>query len=228
MNAEGRDMCNWRKWILPGILATVILTALAMLFQSGSIEDDLSAKASNALQAEHPWASVELDGRDVTLNGVAPTEEAQSAAAVVADDAYDVRVVANATTLPPIENPYTFAAVKSSEGISLNGFVPSDEVRADIVAAAETSNPGIAVTDNMAIARGAPEGFAALTTFGLSQLGGLADGEASVSNTDYAIAGTAATVEAFADETDRLAAALPGGGALAASDITPPTVSPYT
>ena len=28
-------MCDWKKWIWPGILATVLLTALAMLMHSG-------------------------------------------------------------------------------------------------------------------------------------------------------------------------------------------------
>ena len=40
-------MCNWKKWIWPGILATVLLTALALLMKSGSIEQDLQTKALN-------------------------------------------------------------------------------------------------------------------------------------------------------------------------------------
>ena len=221
-------MCNWRKWVLPGLLATAILTALAMVFNSGPIERDLAAKAGAALSASHPWASVELDGRDLTLNGVAPDEAAQAAAAGLADAAWDVRKVTNASTLPPVVSPYAFKAAKDAAGITLTGNVPSEAMRAEIVAAAETANPGIAVTDRMTPARGAPEGFGALAAFGLSQLGGFTAGEASLTDNAYSVSGTAADPDAFEVETGRANAELPGGGTLASAAILPPLMADWS
>lgn len=221
-------MCNWRSWILPGLIATAILTALAMVFHSSTIEEDLTAKAGEALSAQHPWASVALDGRDATLQGMAPNEEAQAAAALIAGNAYDVRVVADATTLPPIAAPYVFSAVKGADGILLTGNVPGEDIRDQIVSAAETANPGIAVTDEMTIARGAPAGFAALAGFAVSQLGDLTGGEASLSDAAYAITGAAADSDAYESALDRANGALPEGGTLASAAITAPPVSPYT
>lgn len=221
-------MCNWRRWVLPGILATAILTALAMFFHSGSIEDDLTAKAGQALEADQSWASVSLDGRDLTISGTAPTPEAQQAAELLADGAYDVRVVNNATELLAIAEPYGFKAVKDEQGVTLTGNVPNDDVRAEIVASAQTSLPGIAVTDEMTLARGAPEGYTALTGFGLSQLGNLQSGEVSLSDTSYSVTGVAADADAFEAEVARANGDLPAVGTLASVDITPPALDgPY-
>lgn len=221
-------MCNWRRWVWPGIIATVVLTALAMFFHSSSIEQDLTAKATTDLQAEHPWASVALDGRDLTVEGIAPSEAAAAAAGATALAAYDVRVVADATTLPPVASPYPFKAIKGADGITLTGNYPSDDARAEIVAAAEAANPGISVTDEMTLARGAPAGFAALAAFGLTQVGSFTEGETSLSDLDYNIKGIAPDSKVFEAETAKAAGALPSGAALAAAEIMAPTASPYT
>lgn len=221
-------MCNWKRWVWPGILATVILTALAMFFHSNTIEQDLTAKAGQALQAEHDWATVSLDGRDLTLSGTAPSPEAQAAAALVADGAYDVRVVNNATQLLDLAEPYQFKATKDEQGVTLTGNVPSDIIRSEIVAAAQTSLPGIEVTDEMTLARGAPNDYTALAGFGLSQLGNLQTGEVSLSDTSYTVSGVAADVQAYETELARATNDLPAAGTLALADITPPAVDgPY-
>ena len=221
-------MCDWRKWILPGILSTVILTALAMLFHAGSIEEDLSGKANETLAAEQDWASVDLDGRDLTLSGVAPTEVDQDAAEEMLEDVYGVRVVDDVSTLPPIVAPYNFSAAKSIDGIVLSGSFPSETVRSAIVSATEQANQGASVIDNMTIARGAPDSFEELAAFGVSQLGSLAQGEVTLSDTDYSIAGTASSIDEFGSLSAELTGALPAGAALASREIIPPAVSPYT
>ncbi len=220
-------MCNWRRWVWPGILATVILTALAMFFHSNTIENDLTAKAGSALEAESGWASVELDGRDLTLSGVAPTQEDADAALQTALNAYDVRVASDATTLPPIASPYPFKAIKSDDEITLTGNYPNDKVRAQIVASAETAMPGVKVTDELTLARGAPAGLVGLAGFGLSQLSNLTEGEASLSDADYSIQGLAADSATYEAELARANADIPEGGALASAEIVAPTVSPY-
>ena len=51
-------MCNWEKWIWPGILATVILTALAMLMKSGSLEQYSADNSVHNLPAQYSWMNV--------------------------------------------------------------------------------------------------------------------------------------------------------------------------
>ncbi|MEO1748933.1 MAG: BON domain-containing protein, partial [Pseudomonadota bacterium] len=221
-------MCDWRKWILPGILSTVILTALAMLLHAGSIQKELSQEATIAASAQHDWARVELDGRDLTLTGIAPTEPDKKAAKEILKEVYGVRVVTDASKLPPIVSPYTFSAVKSDDGIAFNGSFPNADVRAAIVSAAEQANPGATVTDNLTIGRGAPDSFGEIVTFGVSQLGSLAEGEVTLSNIDYSIAGTASSIDDFAALSAALTGALPAGAALAANEVIPPAVAPFT
>jgi hypothetical protein len=84
-------MCDWRRWIWPGIFATLFLGALAVWFRAEPVETELTSLAGSALTSAHPWAQVELDGRDLTLTGVAPSEEAKAEAAKIALSAYDVR-----------------------------------------------------------------------------------------------------------------------------------------
>ena len=64
--------CRPSAWVWPGILAVGLLLLISMLLKSGSIENDLTKRALGKLSADHPWASVELDGRDLSISGVAP------------------------------------------------------------------------------------------------------------------------------------------------------------
>lgn len=220
-------MCNWKKWIWPGILATLLLTALAVLMKSGPIEQDLQAKTMDRLSNGYEWASVKLDGRDLTLLGEAPSEDAVTEALQLADDAHDVRVATAETTLIPLAEPFALSAVKSANGIRLEGSVPYGEARQAIVSAAQSANTGLQVTDNLVVARGAPDGFGDLAGFALAQLGHLETGEASLSNLDMSLSGLARDSEAYEAITAALSGTIPAAGQLASADITPPVVSPY-
>ena len=221
-------MCNWRKWIWPGILATVLLTALAMLMKSGSIEQDLQAKALGDLSGTHSWAQVELDGRDLTLSGIAPTQEAADDALQIADNAYDVRIASSSVELPPIADPYQLSAVKGDGTITLSGSVPDDSVRAALVESAKSALGDGEVVDEMTLARGAPGGFAALAGFGISQLTDFTSGSSELQGTALSVKGEAPSVEIYEAVNSALSGDLPGGGSLASAEITAPTADNYT
>jgi len=218
-------MCNWKKWIWPGILATVLLTALALMMKSGSIEQDLQAKALGDLSTGHQWASVEMDGRDLTLSGTAPTEDAAAEALSLAEGAYDVRIAQSRVELLPIADPYVFSATKAENGITLAGNVPNEVVKATIVEAATAVSPQ--VVDNLTLSRGAPEGFAEIAGFGISQLKGMTSGMASTSGTDLSVTGEATDMQSFEAIRASLAGAIPGGGKLAIQEVLSPAISPY-
>ena len=220
-------MCNWKKWIWPGILAVVVLTALSTWFKADIIQNDLTEKAMNDLASEHSWASVELDGRDLTLKGVAPSPEAPAAALQIADNAYDVRVVKDATEILALADPFKLSAVKADDRLTLSGFVPDDATRDSLVDAAKAAAPSAEIVDEMKIARGAPDGFGELGAFSLARLTGLTTGKFDLTNTSLDISGVAAGLDEYDAVTAALGGSLPAGGNVANQEITPPTVSPY-
>lgn len=219
-------MCNWKNWIWPGLLAVALLTALAMLMRADTIEADLTAKANSGLAAGHGWASVALDGRDLTLTGVAPSEEAAAEALAIAENAYDVRIARSQTELLPLANPFTLSAVKSASGITLEGNTPDEATGSALAAAAAAVTAG-SVTNNLVVARGAPAGFSDLAGFAIGQLGGLSDGTMALSGSGLTASGTAQTLESYEEVTSALAGTLPGGGNLVSADIARPVIDPF-
>lgn len=220
-------MCNWKKWIWPGIFAVVILTALSTWFKADVVQDDLRAKALQDLQTEHAWADISLDGRDLTLSGTAPSPEAAEAALKIAGEAYDVRIVSNTTDLLAIASPFALNANKSDGKVVLTGNVPSDDVRAEIVASAKAAAPDASIDDQMTLARGAGEGFADWAKFSIGELAGLSSGVASISDADISVTGIASSFDSYDTAVANLAGTIPAAGKLVKAEITPPTASPY-
>jgi hypothetical protein len=211
------------SWVGPGVATTAVLTALAGWFGAGPVQHDLVSRTSAALIGNNQrWATVDADGRDLSLRGTAPDEPAQVAAAQVAAAVPGVRSVSNLSVLPPLAEPFAFRAIKSSHGLSLSGDVPAGPVRGDILSVAERFMPGVRITDDMGLARGAPEGFPALVGFALAQLADMKEGEVSVSGLDYSIRGSAAGRDAYERLTAAVAGKLPGEGKLASARIVPP------
>lgn len=220
-------MCNWKKWIWPGIFAVVLLTALSTWFKADVVQDDLTAKALQDLQAEHSWADVSLDGRDLTLSGAAPSPEAAEAALKIADQAYDVRIVTDASDLLALASPFALNATKSEGKVVLTGNVPNDDVRAEIVASAKAAAPNATIDDQMTLARGAGEGFSDWAKFSIGELSGLETGTASLSDADISVEGVASSFDAYDATVANLAGTVPADGKVVKADITPPTASPY-
>ncbi|GGA93305.1 hypothetical protein GCM10011491_21770 [Brucella endophytica] len=213
-----------KSWLWPGVATTTVLTALATWFGAGPVQHDLVSRASAALVGNNqPWATVDADGRDLTLRGTAPDETAQAAATQVASAVPGVRAVDNQSVLPPLSEPFTFRAIKTGDGITLTGDVPPGPARMEIVALTERAVPGIRVVDDMSVARGAPDGFPALVGFALAQLADLKEGEVAVSGVDYSVRGSAAGRDAYERLTAAVAGALPGQGRLASARIAPPS-----
>ncbi|MDR6633877.1 OOP family OmpA-OmpF porin [Phyllobacterium sp. 1468] len=201
-----------KSWFWPGVITIALLTALAVWFLTDPIDRELTEAANNALEAGNPWASAEIDGRDLVLKGIAPSEEALADALKIVSATRGVRVVDNQATLLPLAVPFSFAVTKSDEGILLSGNVPYGDSRAKILAAAESAMPGIEILDEMAVARGAPQGFFDLVDFALAQAAQLTNGEVEISGETYNIRGTAANSNGYDSLNAALQTALPGNG----------------
>lgn len=184
-------MMNLKKWIFPGIVATLALSAGTVWFQHSAVEQDLETRTTTALSEKFKWADVNARGRDLTLVGTAPTELDKSDALELAQNIYGVRIVEDQIKLLPLQSPYNFTASFGTDGIVLAGYLPNDEAQKNIDTLFTMNLPGIEVTSQATLARGAPSEFENVVPEGLALLKNLSDWELSVEDQDITITGTA-------------------------------------
>jgi outer membrane protein OmpA-like peptidoglycan-associated protein len=92
---------------------------------------------------------------------------------------------------PGPASPFTFSVDATDEGITLDGFVPSEALREQVLAAVALQFPTHAISDNLIVADGAPLGFDAMMQAGIRGLGRLRDGALSVSDNAARLTGDA-------------------------------------
>ena len=194
-------MWNYRPaaWILPGIIIVGLLTFVSMLLKSEIIENDLTQRAVTNLSAKHSWAQVEADGRDLKICGTARTQAGKEEALVVSDGVFlnresgtwGVRVVdGRCIETLPLQAPYAFGAERHDGIVHLTGSVPSDEVRADLVAKAKSIAGGDSVRDDMTLAAGEPSGFSDKASYAIGLLGEVDAGKATISDANLDFSGS--------------------------------------
>lgn len=221
-------MCNWKAWLMPGILTVAILAGMAALFRAGPVQEDLSARTTAAWpQSTRDWASVTAEGRDLAIQGTAPTPEDAKAAADAARDAYGVRIVRDATTILPLADPYLFSVRKDGSKLSVSGHAPNVGELAALLGAAAATTPGASVEGTLELARGEPQGRKAAAEFGLAAMSKLSSGELAISGNSLSVSGIAASAADYEDAVANLAGALPEGVTLGEVSILPPVASPY-
>ncbi|MEM6710880.1 MAG: OmpA family protein [Pseudomonadota bacterium] len=221
-------MCNWRAWIISGLLTLVILTVVALLVRGSVIEEDLTTRTASMLVEDGvPWATATLDGRDVTLLGTAPSEAARTAALQAAERVSGVfRVDGSQLELLPLADPYELSFSTSGNETSVSGSVPTDIDRAQLIASLE-SIVGVAPdASGLELARGAPANFSQFANFVARTLQSLSEGNASLSGTVFSVDATAATLESFKIEQERLTNP-PLGLTRGTITLRPPLASPY-
>ena len=161
-------MVELKQWFWPGWVCTVTLTAVALWFGIKPLEAELSLRAQNELKA-YDWTSFGLEGRDLTLRGVAPDEESQVAAVKVANAIEGIRVVDDLTSLLPLAAPYTFQIEKNGDGVILSGYIPTAALRDELMLEMEERAGGVSVMDEMALARGQAPNYVSLVKFAILQ-----------------------------------------------------------
>lgn len=219
-----------RLWpLVPGLAALCVLIVLAILFGRQSIEADLDSAARDVLaRTGESWASARFEGRDATMEGEALAEEARAKVRASLKGLFGVRAVHDGTTLLPERRPFTFSAVKDGRTIALDGYVPSADALARIIAAARSGGDQVTGQNRLVRARGAPPGdFAALVIFGLGQLKRLPSGRLTLSDTAIALEGRARDLASYDELAQALHGPLPGGMVLARFEVRPPVAAPF-
>ncbi|WP_306253971.1 OmpA family protein [Parvularcula sp. IMCC14364] len=175
----------------------------------------LEAAEADLAEAGLDWVTVTMEGQKAILSGTAVSaEEIDRAADIVRHSTWaggvsaggitvvetgnvrnfsDVAVPQAEQPMLPVATPFTFVAdANGNGGVVLRGFVPSEEIRTQLVARAQELFPG-GVTDELVIARGAPEGnWAQAALAHLDGLSKLRSGYVRASGADFTLNGMAA------------------------------------
>jgi len=212
------------SWL--AVLPLLIVWLVTNLVMTERVETELAARAGAAVGTVLDKPSVRVTGRDAIVGGVAFNDQGSEVALNAVRDTPGVRLVEGVITVVPVAKPYSFEAKRDGDRLLLSGNVPNPTVRAKLLQAAKASASGVTVVDDMTYARGAPDGFESIATYGLTEAGQLADSRISLSDGVYSIAGRAPTTAIY---RAAIAAArqLPAGATVGKVAITSDEVSPY-
>ncbi|MEM6640228.1 MAG: OmpA family protein [Pseudomonadota bacterium] len=92
--------------LILGVIAQCVLTALFLWRVAPLITDDIETRSVGALRdAGINWAQISVDGRDVTLEGLAPSEEQRDRALASLDGVAGIRRIDDTTTVMQRRTP---------------------------------------------------------------------------------------------------------------------------
>ena len=211
------------KLLVPGVVAVLGGTVLALGMTSAPIATDLETRSAASLsRTGFDWASVSIDGRDAILRGTATTQEMIDDAMLEVADLRGVRAVSSEIVLAEYVSPFPFAATVEAGAMTLSGGYPSAAVHAAILAEAGEASDGTRLLS------GAPDAgtFEAAAKFGLGALKQFDQGKVELADLSLNISGRAKSIDAYG-QLQRLRESVPAGIELAALEITPPLASPY-
>ncbi|QGA57583.1 hypothetical protein [Brucella sp. 2280] len=207
-----------KKWFWPCLTWTACLTALALWFGADRVETDIAEQTAKALEP-YVWTGFDVDGRDVVLKGMAPDPDMQRAAHAALEHVWAIRDITDLTTVLQLASPYRFKIGRNAQELALSGFIPNNESRDQVVAAAGEVAPDISIDDEMAVARGNQPEFMERVLFAINLAKKLPEAEIEIVDEKLSIRGTVSD-EAIYDEIEALKAAqLPYGLKLAVLDV---------
>ncbi len=182
---------------------------------------DIAGRGGEAL-APYIWASFDVDGRDVTLKGVAPDPGSQTAARAALANVWGIGAVTDLTSVLPLVSPYVFQIQKTGDSLILSGTVPDNDARDRIMAAAEGLNSDGTLDDEMAVGRGSPQAFVESVMFALQLAASLDTGEIKISDLTISVKGTALSEARYAALQSVLGGTLPFDLKTASVELTGP------
>ncbi len=225
-----RALAAFGQWLIWAIVSTVVLAVIAVLWRLGAVEAGLADQAAARLDAAggFAWSTVSVSGREIRLEGTAPTAEARVAANAAIADLWGATRILDQTVLAPIVAPFVWRVDKrAGANLLLSGHVGSEAVRRELAEAATRANPAARVEDTSEVGRGAPEGFNLAARFALRLAANFVDGTVTLSDSALTASGTAADGLRYDAALDLVAGDLPPGWVIADADVEPPRADPY-
>ena len=129
--------------------------------------------------------------------------------------------------IPPEVLPYAWSARRSGTNVTIEGVVPSAEIRASLAADIASRFPGARLIDRSELASGAPDAFRDQALFALAHLGQLEIGSVFLGDGQMSLSGQLAAPGGLEAMKTELAAPLPAGLRLGSLELTPASVAPY-
>ncbi len=162
-----------------------------------------------------------LFGRRGLAEAVKPAAVMAAAATMAAPKAAPAVAKPAIPSGPAAVRPYQWQAAKDAASVTLTGYVPSDDARGRVVAAAKTTLAPAAIIDKLQLASGSPANLEAMASTAFGHLAKLDKGIASLIDTKYTLTGVAGTQPSY-DGVMSGVKALATGYSLAKVDIVAP------
>jgi hypothetical protein len=175
---------RWRplRWLL-GLPFLALLAAIGMFGELPSVQDDLTRRATEALQsAGFGWAKVDFAARDGKLSGASTSVQDQQAAIEAARTNWGVRVIGDESTLIQALKPYPWSIVRDGRNVITDGYGSTDAERKEVGEAAASQLRGLTIQQNLKLARGMPphDQWIGAIRFAAAQMAGLSKGKANL------------------------------------------------
>lgn len=208
-----------------GLVCLIILSLIAHYVERDGIAGDLTERSRQAL-ADANFGNVDVKFiesgearyRTGILSGPVSPDVAEQARATVASlrGVHDARFDVGDGTI----SPYPWKASHDGTQLVLDGFVPDEYTRGEILATARTRFPDAEILDKMVVGNGAPAGdWLTAAQSGLADLGQLDSGYAALSDTSLTVVGRTSNAGIIAAIEENLAMRLPEGFS-GSADIT--------
>lgn len=156
-----------------GVLLIVLLLLLAVPFYMKSIPKVLSKRVEDRLVSNDlNWSVVDVEGRDITLSGVAPSIESHHKAVQLAGEVLGVRDVHDEIS-PRVIMPYTLDISLKKKEIKVEGFLPTKEAKNQLLGVIKKTYLAREVIEQIDIGTGNPKSWMELIsklTVGLKAL----------------------------------------------------------
>lgn len=220
---------NW----LWGLVPLALLWSAGNLSLGDAIQQDVARRAMTVAAraaGEAPGARpimARVSGRDVSINGEAASADGAAKAMVQLRGEFGVRRALGGLSQVVAQKPYSWAASRENDAVTLSGFVPDEATAMANVAAAGAALPGLRVDDRQTLAFGAPEGFSAMTKNIVAELAGLSSGKVALDDTRFCIEGKARTPDDFLALRERGKSLAQGAFSAVDCSLDPPTIAPY-
>ena len=213
---------KWSSKWWPGLIPLIVLWAFAAWTSTAPLEADLADRSAAALRgAVLDKTTIAVAGRDVTFGAEAFSEAARNAAVGAVDAVPGVRLVNDETRLVAEAKPFVWSAERDVVRVTLAGSAPLPASKAKLAEAARGALGGVEVSDQMKLARGAPDHFDEAAVLLLGQIAKLKDGKFTISDASVSLSGMAREL----GDREAIAAALknlPDGFKVAANDLKAP------
>ncbi len=185
-------LAGWaRKW-WPGLIPLGFLWIGAIWTGTVPLETDLAARSTGALKdTVLDKTRISVSGRDVSLSAEAFSEEGRRSATSQVEAVTGVRLVNDETSLILEAKPFVWSIERDVVRVTLSGHAPLPAIKTKLLDAARTSLKGTEISDQMAMARGAPPRFDNAALLLIDQVSRLKDGKITLSDTGVSLTGMA-------------------------------------